>query len=289
MRVSKLHIYYNTLHKYLRQFSKRINLINFIFRFLQFFVNRPKERSMNLLAKAIYDYWKGNNEVKLYIHQNCLFPLFSNFKSEVEGVKQIRFNGIKFNVDLSRYFRGFNELDYVEKKLINLANGEILDIGCSTGYYMKELSKRGNVFGIDISKDIVNIAHEQDISNCYVGDIFRVKWEKKFDTITLIECDLGIAGSIYGLKRFLKKMYAMLNKGGQILTVMEHVQTLKYWHIVFTFEYKGCFSAPFRWVCLNLPYFFNLCRKIGFKPSLIENENSNANPLFLVRLFKKNR
>ena len=289
MLYSKFHIFSNILYQRLRQISNQSNILNYIIRFVQFFVKRPDQKSQILIARALYDYWKGNKKSKLYIHQNCLFPFFNKYTSKKDKGTKLRFNGAKFEVDLDRYFRELVDLYGIEKRLINLAKGEILDIGSNTGYYMSELSKKGNAVGIDISEEIVKFAHKCGISNCYVADIFRLKTNKTFDTITLVECDLGIAGNIRYLKRLLKKLYSLLNTGGQILTVMIHVRTLKYWHVMYTFEYRGYFGIPFRWVYINLPFFFKLCREVGFKPSSIESETVNQKQLYLIRLIKNSR
>ena len=39
-------------------------------------------------------------------------------------------------IDLSRYFRKTNQLSELERKLISLSYGDILDVDCGTGNYI---------------------------------------------------------------------------------------------------------------------------------------------------------
>lgn len=278
--------YKSKIYPYLLKIADRVSLMNYLLRFMQFFAKRPRQKSMNFFADAVHNYWIEDKETKLIAHQNCLYPLKYKVRDSNGDIKIHRFNGRKFEFDISRYFRDFADLDRVEKRLIYLAYGEILDIGCNTGYYMRELSNKGNAIGIDISERLVKIAHDRGVSNCYVADIFKLKTNRKFDTVSLMECDLGIAGSSRRLKKLVKKLYTMLNDNGQILTVMRHIMTLNYWNIVITLEYNGHFGTPFRWVYINIPLFFKVCKRLGFRLTMIEKEIVNEIPLVLVRLIK---
>ncbi len=63
--------------------------------------------------------------------------------------------------------------------MIGLTHGDILDIGCNTGYYMRPLMEQGDAMGVDVSQEIIRIARENGFSNCYKGDIFKYKFSKK--------------------------------------------------------------------------------------------------------------
>jgi len=64
-------------------------------------------------------------------------------------------------------------------------NIEILDIGCSGGALIKQLSNEGyfKCTGIDVSKKAINLAKSRGIENCYLMDGGKVKFKKKFDLI----------------------------------------------------------------------------------------------------------
>lgn len=101
-------------------------------------------------------------------------------------------SGKIFGHDLSRYFRKMNRLSKLEKKLISLSYGDILDVGCGTANYIPLLAERGNVLGIDISPNVIEVARQHGCKYCRVADIFSFPTHKKYDTITLLENNLGL-------------------------------------------------------------------------------------------------
>ncbi len=112
---------------------------------------------MNFFASAIYNYWRGNKETKLYIHQHCLYSMKKYCYSPNGNKIKRKYNRIKLEAEIGQYFKDFADLDNVEKKLIELSKEEILDLGGNTGYYMRDLNKNDNVIGIDISKEMIRI------------------------------------------------------------------------------------------------------------------------------------
>ena len=128
------------------------------------------KQSMDFFGNALYEYYKGDRS-----------PFFIILPT-----------GEKDYGDLSRYFRTYIHLSRLEKKLISLSKGKILDIGCATGYYIPALNKKGNVLGIDISRQAIKVAKENGLTNCKTADIFKFRTNKKFETITLLENNLGI-------------------------------------------------------------------------------------------------
>ncbi|KKK46500.1 hypothetical protein LCGC14_0801940 [marine sediment metagenome] len=154
---------------------------------------------------------------------------------------QKEYNCKEWVFNLESYFRPLNKLTKLEKKLIDLSYGNILDIGSNTGYYIPYLMDKGTTTGIEISSKINNIARKKGIYNCITGDIFTYKFNNKFDTITLIGNDITLSGTLHRLKKLLKKFSALLNKNGQVLLIIRNIQTLKYWHVVYTPHYNGHF------------------------------------------------
>jgi len=69
--------------------------------------------------------------------------------------------------------------------------------------------KRGKVIGIDISPTVIRVAKARGLKNCKVANIFTWKPRQKFDTIALIENNLGIAETPEKTKKLLKKLDAL--------------------------------------------------------------------------------
>ena len=92
-------------------------------------MKRLSNNPMDFYAKAVLDYAK--NKV-------------TDFKFDFE-------DGNLFPHDLSRYFRSFDALQPIEKTLISICKGKILDIGSSTGYYLPFM-ERGGSLGLKLPK-----------------------------------------------------------------------------------------------------------------------------------------
>ncbi|KKL28829.1 hypothetical protein LCGC14_2371240 [marine sediment metagenome] len=226
---------------------------------------------MDFFARAIEDYYSGKIKSKFIFYRHCL---------------QKEFNGIKSEIDLGYYFRTWDKFDPLERKLIDLSYGNILDIGSCTGYYFPYLLGKGTPTGIEISSILNNIAKKRGISNCITGNIFTYKFKRKFDTITLIGNDIALTGTLHRLKKLLKKLSELLNKNGQVLLIIRQVRTLKYWHVVFTAQYNGLISIPFKLLFLNVKFFVKFSLKFGFRASILSKDESTGSLFYLERLVK---
>lgn len=151
---------------------------------------------------------------------------------------------------------------------------------------MPYLIDKGSAVGIDISDRIVQFARERGIVNCFVGDVFRYKFNTTYDTITLVGNDIALSGTIYNLRKLLKRLYALLNQGGQVLAIIRHIRTLKYWHVVYIPEYEGQLGPPLKCLFINTNYFVKLSQKHGFSPEIIGNNKQKEYLLYLIRLVK---
>jgi SAM-dependent methyltransferase len=225
---------------------------------------------MDFFGKALRNYQNGDKKSNFSYHQNCF---------------RKKYDDKKFDINLGRYFRTYEELYRLEKKMIGLVHDNILDIGCNTGYYMKSLMEHGNAVGIDISGEIIQIAHDNGLLNCYKGDIFEYQFNRKFDTITLFESDLAITGSIRYLKKLLRILKSLLKKEGQVLAIIRHLPMLKYWNVVYTQEYQGKIGTPFRCCYVNVSYLARIAGKLGFRLEILDKEIIEDNTiLYLIKL-----
>ena len=197
-------------------------------------MNKPTD----LFGQALYDRYRGAKE-KFYI--------------EVCGEKREH--------NINRYFRKIDKLSKTEKQLIAMCHGNILDVGCATGNYIPLMNKKGNVVGIDISKKVIDITRESGTKNCFVKNIFNFKSSKKFDTITLLENNLGMAGSVDGTKKLLKKLSKILKDEGQILaTISKRSRDEDFLINELTPIYKNTVGKSFRWIHLSTAFLNTLCQ-----------------------------
>ena len=118
----------------------------------------------------------------------------------------------------------YSDTPYVDKFLNYLEGKKVLDIGCGVGNLTKYIMDKGfNVEGIDLSKEMLNIAKQKysDIK-FYEMNMKEITLRKKYDGIML-------AYSLFHLTKkevieVLPKYYELLNSNGKILLILQYGQ-----------------------------------------------------------------
>lgn len=118
----------------------------------------------------------------------------------------------------------YSDTPYVDKFLNYLEGKKVLDIGCGVGNLTKYIMDKGfNVEGIDLSKEMLNIAKQKysDIK-FYEMNMKEITLSKKYDGIML-------AYSLFHLTKkevieVLPKYYNLLNNNGKILLILQYGQ-----------------------------------------------------------------
>ncbi|MFX1457596.1 MAG: class I SAM-dependent methyltransferase [Promethearchaeota archaeon] len=264
------HISYYAFHLF-RILSQHVPYFKNLFRLLIFLSFPSNQESMDFLGTALWDYSSNNLKSKFKFHQYCW---------------QKKYNAYAYEVDLRRYFRTLPDLTYLERTLLDLSHGNILDIGSNTGYYIPFLMKKGVTRGIEISPTTNQLARKNGINNCITGDIFNYKFKLTFDTITLLESDIAFSGTLFRLKKLMKIFYKLLNLNGQVLLIMRDIRTLKYWRVVYTPSYNGCFGIPFKLLYLNINFLKRIAQKYNFQFMLLGKEGPPEQRFYLIKLLK---
>ena len=225
---------------------------------------RKLSQKMDLFGRVLYDYWeKGDKSSTLYF---------------IENKKK------KFPVDISRYFRRYEDLSCLEKKGISLTRGKILDVGCATGYHVPALMKQGEVDAIDISEHAIKVAKENGISNCFAGDIFKFKPCKKYDTIVLFENNIGLAGTVSKTKRLIKTLVRLLKEDGQIICEIVRTRTVDTWPVLLTPLWNGKKGKSFKWLHFSVKFLSKICIRYGLEVEILEENEISGNFWSLIRL-----
>ena len=202
----------------------------------------------------------------------------------------IKKDKVRFTLDLDYYFREYEELSDLEKKAISLANGEILDVGCATGYYIPALKMNGVVDAIDISEDAIKVANARGIEECHVADVFNYKPSKKYDSITLFENNIGLGGTLSRTKKLIKILITFLKRNGKIIATIRHTDyRKKYYSSKYTPYWKGDYGKNFRWFYFNINYLPKFCTKYHLKLEILdEADDDEGRKIYLVRLSQNN-
>ena len=169
---------------------------------------------------------------------------------------------------VSYLFRTYNEMPKLEQKALQLAKGNVLDIGCGAGSHALALQNERNleVTAIDISENAVKACHHRGLKNVFVMHLLDLNPSTKFDTILLLMNGTGIFGTLKETDNYLQKLKSLLNKNGQILIDSSDLIYMYdqdeegaysipadgyYGELTFTVHYKGETEDTFPWLYLD--------------------------------------
>jgi len=168
----------------------------------------------------------------------------------------------------SHLFRNYDHMPFLEQKALNLARGNILDIGACAGSHSLYLQELGyNVISLDISPGCCEIMKDRGLKNVIEKDIFLFS-DQTFDTILLLMNGIGIAGNLQNLPNLLEHLRSLLNPGGKIIFDSSDLQYLyleddgsinipltdKYYgELKYQLQYKNYKSDKFDWFFID-PY-----------------------------------
>lgn len=110
--------------------------------------------------------------------------------------------------DIFNKYRNYNrEIRFI----LNIAKNKkwILDLGCGTGTHLKALNNLGYItYGIDNSKNMIELSKEKINCNLYEMDILNYKINEKFDAIISMH---SVFNHLKGYKEFEKALINSLN------------------------------------------------------------------------------
>ena len=142
---------------------------------------------------AVLDYHRGNRDAVLICHQD----------------------GVRDDVPAAFWFR--DTLDPLERLGLEMCCGRVLDVGAGVGLHALVLQQRGlDVVAIDIAQECVAIMRERGVRRPVVCDLYEFG-DGCFDTVVCLCNGLDKVGTLADLPRFLDRMRALLNPGGQLL------------------------------------------------------------------------
>jgi SAM-dependent methyltransferase len=181
-------------------------------------------------------------------------------------------------------FRSYKDMPKIEQKALQLAKGNVLDVGCGAGshsLYLQE--KEFDVTSIDISKNAVQACKLRGLNKVRVQDILLLEKEK-FDTILLLMNGTGIFETIKNCTKYLLKLKSLLNENGQILIDSSDIIYMfdededggkwipsdgYYGELTFTVQYKGETEHTFPWLYIDYNTLQNACFANGLQCELI--------------------
>ncbi len=230
---------------------------------------------LDLFGQAILDFYTQNNPQ----------PLLTKTSISEED-----------EMDVAYLFRTYKNMPQLEQKALQLAKGNVLDVGAGAGCHALDLQQKGiNVTALDQSAYAIETCRLQNIQHCVQSSVLDYNPETQFDTLLLLMNGSGIFGKLNQTALYLQKLKSLLNPGGQILIDSSDLiymfdededdgrwipDTGYYGELEFTLHYKGQ-KEQFPWLYLDYNTLQNAALANGFQCELVA-EGKNYD--YLARL-----
>ncbi|PTX61042.1 methyltransferase family protein [Kordia periserrulae] len=231
----------------------------------------------DLFGKAILDYQQGN------------------YTEDITTATSI---SEEDSLPLPYLFRSYSEMPLLEQTALQLAKGNVLDVGCGAGSHSLYLQneRKLEVTAIDVSPAAIEACKLRGVQHAEVADVMQ--FSGKFDTILLLMNGAGMCGKLNQIADFLNHLKTLLNDGGQILVDSSDIiymfdededggkwipsDTDYYGELLYYVSYKGEHEAPFPWLYIDYNTLQNAAHSCGLQCELVlEGEHYD----YLAKLF----
>jgi SAM-dependent methyltransferase len=118
----------------------------------------------------------------------------------------------------------FSPLRHQDKELLDSLGGPCLVLGCGSGRRALYLQDRGvEVLATDVSPGAVETARERGVENAIVADMFALPFSRdRFRSVTAIGTQLGLAGSLAGVREWLGDAARITDSRGTLIVDSFH-------------------------------------------------------------------
>lgn len=121
-------------------------------------------------------------------------------------------------IPVNHLFRNFQEMPICEQKILQKAQGDILDVGGGVGSHCLYLQDRGlETTMLDLSSGLCEVSKKRGVKNVINHDFFSWKTKLKYDTILFVMNGIGIGGTFEKFHQTIERSFELLKDGGQVL------------------------------------------------------------------------
>ena len=214
-------------------------------------------------GQAILDYYKGDLEASLLIHNNYDEP--EEMRVEV-------------------FFREEMDFSVLENLALIECKGKVLDLGAGAGAHSMVLQNRGfDVTALENSAGCIQVLHESGVKNCIKAD-FKTH-QAKYDTVLTMMNGMGLAGTLDKVPNFLKKCMSLLNEDGQLLIDSSDISYLYeegitkstnyFGEVRYLYEYKGSKGDWFDWIYVDQEKLTEIVKDLGLSLELLHSDETD--------------
>ncbi len=224
------------------------------------------------------DLFKGTKYKPIDIHTALWLWSRNGFIDLDESIlnDEIFKNKIKESYENNKYIEDYRkrellpfEKDIFDQVISHLpANGNILDLGCGSGYPYDRyfVDNKFNLTGVDFSRKHINQARKNNPNATYIeGDIEKFEYTTNYHLIMMLFSLLHIPRDHH--KEILTKIYNHLNDNGILLLTLRDED-------VGNFKYRNDFCGnDMYWSYYNYDEYIKILNEIGFKVLYSVNQN----------------
>ena len=215
------------------------------------------------MGAAIYDFYKNGNADVLRV-----------FSSQFE----------EDEIPVEDLFREFEDMPELEKLALELADGDILDVGAGSGCHSLALQKMGKrSVAIDISPLSVEVMKDRGVDACQIN-LYDESFCMQFDTVLMLMNGTGIIGTLDNMPVFFNRMRQLLKPDGSILIDSSDLRYLfeeedgslmidladdYYGLLDYQMQYKDVLGEPFDWLYVDFDTLAFYAEENGFSAELL--------------------
>ena len=189
-------------------------------------------------------------------------------------------------IPVADLFREYEEMPYIERVAIDMADGKVLDVGAGSGCHSLALAKAGKEsVAIDISPLSVEVMRERGVDARLVN-LYDESFAEKFDTVLMLMNGTGIIGTLENMETFFTRIRQLLNPGGCVLIDSSDLRYLfeeedgslmidladDYYGLVdYQMQYKDVLGEPFDWLYVDFDTLAYYAEENGFMAEMVAN------------------
>ena len=201
-------------------------------------------------------------------------------------------------IPVTTLFRSVDDMPAIERQALELADGNILDVGAGAGCHSLALQAMGKqVTAIDISPLCVETMRDRGVDKVLEQDFFTLSGQ--YDSIIMLMNGIGIVGSLSRLPAFFMQLDALLAPGGQLLCDSSDICYVfededgfidltgidgYYGELTYQMQYRGIKGEPFPWLFIDPETLREQALQHGFHCDIIARGEHYD---YLARLTKK--